>query len=384
MMKNLVCKKFNLLDITIKKLYDKINVLDKEVHRLKNERKVVKSGIREIKDLCCDVLNGSNEIKSNFDHIDIIQSNKITRADQICQTDSVCSIIDKHTQTEKNKIFNNLPKVLEKPTVEVNEVINVSNNNLIRHNELWTEVVSKKNKRQGQGFKINNSKQKLTISENKFKNYALLLKFPQNFDNVWVVKNIKNLIKINKLAESIVSSRNCKNGDYLLEVKKDGNLLKISDLVEKHFGNVCKIQPKCNLINLSITGFDDFCSEKEILNDLHKLSPSGNIDYIKLTRVGQLKYRGNFANILVDGNFGKFLINLNKIKIGFNDCKIKEWLKPIQCHFCRCYGHVKSRCDSLILENLRGGQDLNVSCSFNNNPWVLSQICNTDLWQISI
>lgn len=154
---------------------------------------------------------------------------------------------------------------------------------------------------------------------------------------------------VNDSALDVCGTRKIKGGGVVLRCNNSKDTLKVKQLVNDKLGdNYDVVLPKVKLPRLRITNIDPEIEKDNILDELKHHNPQLQVMELRLVAVIGRKFKDNECNdivIEVSGAVYKQLVEMEKLRLPWRECKILEHLHLIRCFKCCGFSHKSSICN---------------------------------------
>lgn len=154
--------------------------------------------------------------------------------------------------------------------------------------------------------------------------------------------------KLNRTENHILNVREGRNGTVILGVLD--NVESVAKSVQEKCGELFNVTvPKPKKPRLKIVKVAEELNEKELreaLIEQNDVSDDIELRLVTSFKNGLDEYCVWTYIIEVDSSSHEFLLELEKVNIGWERCKIVECFGIIRCFKCCCYGHKSNECKS--------------------------------------
>lgn len=170
-------------------------------------------------------------------------------------------------------------------------------------------------------------------------------------DGAETIKQLKSNIDVGKLGLGVEKIQKTKSGKVIIGCKHKEESCKFVDEIKKNMGKDYNIKindkkmPKIKIIDIE----EDIICKKDdnqivqMIQRQNDMKLEENIKMeIKKKAVGQKK--DGMIILETDPKTHKFLMELNKIKLGWNKCRVYDCVSVLRCYNCWGYHHFAKEC----------------------------------------
>lgn len=174
------------------------------------------------------------------------------------------------------------------------------------------------------------------VIRNRDKNYADTL------------KKVKNAIQGNDATNSIKALRSTKEGDLLVTIEKDEEILsELHNIIERKLGPGQIRKYGCNKkkqVSIIIRGMEATTEENDIKMALEQRISNKDIQY-KIGKMRQGARDTQTVTITIDEDASQTILNRKSIRIGMVECSAEKRITVPRCYKCWSYDHSVKNCD---------------------------------------
>lgn len=161
-----------------------------------------------------------------------------------------------------------------------------------------------------------------------------------------ILRSVKSDPKLAKLGEAVTRIRRTLKGELLLQLKDSGeNTCLFKDSIREKLGDKAEVRSLTQRIIVEIRDVDEITSTEDVIA---AIKAQLDIDELpdKAVRLRNAYGGTQIATISLPGEAAKSLIGLDKIKIGWTVCRIRERKVLKKCFRCLEFGHFAAKCSS--------------------------------------
>ena len=171
--------------------------------------------------------------------------------------------------------------------------------------------------------------------------------------------------QINPAMVSVISTKNVSNGGVILESESTEKLEHLKLTVEKALGESYVVDyAKLRLPEVKILHVNRRYTEDVIISNLRAqnlLDPSEPLNFIRMDEVTNRETQRQTFNIVLSASKCIYtqLLEMQKVSIGWQKCKIVENITIKTCFKCRGFNHIRTECsNSQACSKCSGEHDL--------------------------
>lgn len=176
--------------------------------------------------------------------------------------------------------------------------------------------------------------------------------------------------RLKSLTKDILCELARDRNTLIIKTKSDETTHKLLEIIEDiaSLKDIIDITLKsANLKKLIILGIPADITKEEIIQDLNenfKKEYPVNI-YKEIKRPGLRTYQ---LVIEVEDWIAQHLLNKQKIRYGFNNCRVLPYMPVVRCNYCQRYGHTEQNCNQQRRCKFCAGKHTSNTCNFQNTP----------------
>lgn len=189
--------------------------------------------------------------------------------------------------------------------------------------------------------------------------------------------------KLDPINDPVSHIKTTSKGKTLVFCKDNDSLVKIKEKLVQNFGDTYLIgEPKSHVPRLKIIGDID---PDYTVEDIANCIKQQNGIFLPFT-VTNLKRKSKFTSLELTCNYTLFthLLNAQRIKIGWCNAKVYEFVNAIICYKCNKIGHIEKDCTSPAnvcpkcsgahkIKECKSEQTVCPNCNENNTKYSLSR-----------
>lgn len=211
----------------------------------------------------------------------------------------------------------------------------------------WTKIEKKKGR----------IKEKKTPK--KIKHYkrlrpdAIVIKAAEGTSYADILRKIKTDVSLKSIGDEVTTIRRTVNGDLLLQLKNNSeNTASYRSSINEALGSEAKVRALSQKTLIEIRHIDEITTTEDVLDAI-----KCQIDQDEIPENTDISMRKTFgstqiASISLPARAAEGLLKLNKIKIGWTVCPIREKKPLMKCFRCLEYGHIAKQCKNEDRSNL--------------------------------
>lgn len=202
----------------------------------------------------------------------------------------------------------------------------------------WQVVGKRKGK---SGSKSRSEKRKFIRRRNKGE--ALIVKASDD-SYAEVLRTMRTNPDLKELGENVQKIRRTRNGEMILELKRDlkANSSSYKELTEKAMGGKVEVRALCPEATLQCKDLDEVTSEDEVGFAMKEQCELGEVQMSIRIRNGPSGTK--VASIKLPIEAANKALRVGKIKVGWCVCPLSISQQPEVCYKCQEYGHLARNC----------------------------------------
>lgn len=166
--------------------------------------------------------------------------------------------------------------------------------------------------------------------------------------------NVKDTIKrlLNPLTDPVKSIRTTSKGNVIVLCNDEQSVKEIRKTLEENSDNKYEVnEPKTSLPIFTVVGFDEEYSNVENFktaavtqnDDIFQTESPLNILDFKINKNG-------IRTVKIETDLKTFrrVMSNQRLRIGWNSCKVYEYVNVVRCYKCSEYGHIANDCTSKV------------------------------------
>lgn len=285
-------------------------------------------------------------------------------------------------KTELNKsiseISNNISydKIYEDMTEKIAQVIKTEINTLKAECSSSSSNTNKGNSGNNNTTTNNNHKNAIPYKYKQYDNRSterIIIKPKIKQPSETTVQHIKNNINVGVLGIGINKIRNGSNGKVIVDLEKETDKTKLTKEINEKLGNsvdvtdVNKKRPKLKIINITQDIFS--MEEGNIIDNIMRQNKLMNFDKekdMKIIKKYMKNQDGGSMIMEVHPRTHKLLLDSGRIKIGWMNFKIYNFIDVNRCFNCWGYKHKAVNCKRTVVCRRCAGQHSETDCTNNN------------------
>ncbi|KAK5637746.1 hypothetical protein RI129_000072 [Pyrocoelia pectoralis] len=157
-----------------------------------------------------------------------------------------------------------------------------------------------------------------------------------------LLKKIKEGVQDSKMQQEIKSVRLNRARDLIITTTKGKG-----DVVNKHLQTVVPHMQSRNIMQtkkIHIGNMDIFVERGDVEAAIAKALGQEEVESIQEIRIRPGRTGNNSAEVIIGREAGHKLLDMGRIKIGWNNCIIREWVEVSRCSNCMKMGHSRRDC----------------------------------------
>ncbi|XP_017478968.1 PREDICTED: uncharacterized protein LOC108368603 [Rhagoletis zephyria] len=201
----------------------------------------------------------------------------------------------------------------------------------------WTEV-KKKEKR---------PKPKNVATTGKLRPDAIIIEKKGESSYADILKKVKSDENFKSFGDSVSKIRRTQKGDLLIELAKScPKSAELKALVSATLGDDASVKTFTHRILVECKDIDEVTTKEEVYNAIKSLPGLEGIESSDITGLRPAYAGTQTATISLPAPKAKKLIQLGKVKVGWDNCRIRERVQLKKCFKCLQYGHMSRNCGS--------------------------------------
>lgn len=159
-----------------------------------------------------------------------------------------------------------------------------------------------------------------------------------------VLRNMRNNPELKELGEDVRIIRRTRNGEMLIELKKDQKSSSSSykEITERAMGNAVEVRALCPEATLQCKDLDEVTSEEEVRLAMKEQCELGEVQLTIRMRKGP--FGTQVASIKLPIEAANKALKTGKIKVGWSVCPLSVSQTPEICFKCQEFGHIARNC----------------------------------------
>ena len=222
-----------------------------------------------------------------------------------------------------------------------------------RNNVPFQRVVNKrkerkKKKKEGKRGKDedksrpNATKKKKTVPRKRDR--AVAIKLPTGRTYADILGAIRTQVQPEELGAKIRSVRKTKTGDVLVELKEPSDKIgSFSQEVRRVLGEQAKVRDLAPKRVIQILDLDCLTQPTDVLNAVKGKLEDAEITRVTISKSNAREQRAAYVD-LDEGSAFK-LVRMERIKIGWMNCRVRLRSPLTRCFKCLRYGHIATKCN---------------------------------------
>lgn len=184
-----------------------------------------------------------------------------------------------------------------------------------------------------------------------------------------VLKSLKEKVKPEEADIAVKSIRKTKAGDILLELEKGGEKKGFCEVVKESLKEVAEVKDLSKRAKIEIRDVEGSTTTEEVCIAVRRAADIGEEDIsVHLTRPNEWDQKRAFVSLTVSG--ANRLLKLERIKIGWVNCRVRRCEELKRCFRCFERGHTQRECKGPD----RNGMGLCIRCAEKGH--ILKQCSN--------
>lgn len=196
-------------------------------------------------------------------------------------------------------------------------------------------------------------------------------------DSIETFNEVKRKVKLGKIGVGVETVKRTQNGKVVIGCKERKGIDILATELKSNMGDKYNIKitdkklPKVKIVDVE-DEILDIENEEEIFNMIIRQNDMENKSKIKMSI--KRKFRRNKQNgmmiIEVDPETHKFLVEKQRIKLGWNRCRVFDCVSVLRCFKCWGYYHFAKECKNELRCRKCAGNHIENDCKSNKKLCV--------------
>lgn len=207
----------------------------------------------------------------------------------------------------------------------------------------WTKVEKKK-----VGRNIADKKTEEKVKHQKrLRPDAIIIKAAEGSSYADILRKIKTDVSLKTIGDAVTTIRRTATGDLLLQLKNTSEkTASYRSSINEALGSEVEVRALSQKTLIEIRHIDEITTSEDVLDAI-----KGKLDNYEISATTAISMRKSFgstqiASISLPARDAQELLKLEKIKIGWTVCPIREKTTLKKCFRCLEYGHIAKLCQN--------------------------------------
>ncbi|XP_056647215.1 reticulocyte-binding protein homolog 2a-like [Diorhabda sublineata] len=188
-----------------------------------------------------------------------------------------------------------------------------------------------------------------------------------------VLKNIKNVVNVEKIGVKVESVRKTGGGDLLVKVKGQGAAERLKEEINNRIGAKMDMTVKRKEAIFTVMEVDPSVTPLELKEAVCQWTGIDG-EEVEVRGMRESRGGGQTATLAIREERAAALRTAQKIKVHWQYCSVKERFTPLRCYRCLEYGHSTYNCS---------GKDRSRCCFNCIKEGHRAQECQNEAWCLS-
>lgn len=212
-----------------------------------------------------------------------------------------------------------------------------------------TRHIRVKTKRKREENKIGNNKEgNIQKKKSRRTKETIIIKTDTN-TYAETLKQIRKEIDVERMGIRVTSTQKTEEGHVKVNIKvgSKGNGQTLRKEVQNKLNNKIGVEVKRKEKQITILDIDEFTTEEEIRDTISREINLSNTQMkeIQIKLKEKATNRGRkYAQLRTRIEWANKLIEIGRLKMGWDRCRVVEQLGPIRCYKCQQFGHYAIQC----------------------------------------
>jgi Zinc knuckle len=159
------------------------------------------------------------------------------------------------------------------------------------------------------------------------------------------LKALRKEIKPEELGCSIASIRKTRNGDALIELKRDSSSpVCLAEAINKAMGGGTRARGLVPVETITILDIEEGIEKEELVTALCSADGGLARESVNVRFLQAGKWGTQLAIVTLPAGAGARLLRNGRIKIGWTSCRIRKKTNTTRCYRCHDAGHMAREC----------------------------------------
>lgn len=182
---------------------------------------------------------------------------------------------------------------------------------------------------------------------------AVIIKVNEERTYADALRKVRGAVNPGEVGVEIEKIRRSKAGELFIQIKKGkGEAEKLREALAEVFGSEANVRIVNRKETIEILDLDEITEGNEILEALVGSIDGAETKDFDIRTIVASHLGTRMAIITTTAQYGKSLLKLRKIKIGWVSCRIRERLEVVRCFRCQGFGHRVGDCKGPDRTNL--------------------------------
>lgn len=193
-----------------------------------------------------------------------------------------------------------------------------------------------------------------------------------------ILRTVKTNGTLQELGKNVTRVKKTAKGEILLELKKEqtGSTEGYKEEISRILGDQAQIKTLKQETTVELRDLDDITTKDDIAEAIRSEIKELGLFSVSAIKTIRAAYAGTqIAVISLPAQEAKYLLQAQKIKIGWTICRIREKAQLKKCFRCLEYGHVAKACSNLEDRSkccIKCGEEGHFAKSCTNNPFCIA------------
>lgn len=159
-----------------------------------------------------------------------------------------------------------------------------------------------------------------------------------------LLKEVKEQVDMNQFGVEVKKVKKTRRGELLLTIKGgEGKANPVKEAIASKLKDAQVKSPKLPETQFQVYGIDATTTPQEVKDAIAKAIGEEN-EKVAVKSLRPTTNDEQVATVAINRSGDQKLKAVRSVKIGWNYCRVREWVQIPRCHNCQSYGHLAETC----------------------------------------